>query len=165
LASQKDVVLDADFLSAFLKIDQLPLVKELYQAKELLIPPSVYREIGATRLLADLAALPWLRVQPPNVARVQELFEDEEFAKLGPGEQEAIALSFGTKTSVLLMNDNRARQLAARFGVEVLNIPAFLLACKEAGLLGRAAIEDLIVALEERDRYGFRKTIRNLLLS
>jgi len=63
------------------------------------------------------------------------------------------------------MNDNRARQTAARLGVQVLNIPAFLLACKDAGLLSRAAIEDLIVALEDRDRYGFRKTIRDLLLS
>jgi hypothetical protein len=50
-------------------------------------------------------------------------------------------------------------------GVTAINIPAFLLGCKEAGFLSRDEIQQLITALEERDHYGFRKEMRLLLLS
>ena len=159
------VVLDSDFLSAFLKIDRLSLVKDFYQVEELLVPPAVYREVGLTDLLPKLITLPWVRVQLLDANRKQVLWQDGELAKLGPGEQEAIALSLDRGGAVLLMNDNEARRVATRLGIEVLNIPTFLSACKLSGFTSREEIADLISALEERDRYGFRKDVRNLLLS
>ena len=159
------VVLDSDFLSAFLKIDRLSLVRDFYQVKELLVPPAVYREVSLTDLLPRLAAIPWLRVQLLDANQKQVLWQDGEFAKLGPGEQEAIALSLGRGGAVLLMNDNQARRVATRLGLEVLNIPTFLSACKISGFTSRDEISSLISALEERDHYGFRRDVRDLLLS
>jgi predicted nucleic acid-binding protein len=165
LSPIRDVILDADFLSAFLKIDRLSLVKEFYQVEVLFVPPAVYNEVSLIDLLSSRVNIPWLQIRPPDSASVQALRRHEEFTKLGPGEQEAIALSYAKKNSVLLMNDNRARQMAARLGIEVLNIPAFLSACKLSGLLSRVDIAALIEAVEKRDRYGFRKDVRDLLLS
>ncbi len=87
------IVLDADFLSAFLKIDRLPLVRSFFQVEELFVPPAVYREVSLTDLLPRLASISWILVQPPDATQARALWQDEDFAKLGPGEQEAIALS------------------------------------------------------------------------
>jgi len=158
------VVLDSDFLSAFLKIDRLSLVKDFYQVEELLVPPAVYREVSLTDLLPKLVSSS-LRVQLLDANRKQALWQDGDFAKLGPGEQEAIVLSLGRGDAVLLMNDKQARRVATRLGVEVVNIPTFLAACKVSGFTSREEISNLVLALEERDHYGFRKDVRELLLS
>jgi len=64
-----EVVLDTDFLSAFLKIDRLPLVRSLYRVETLVVPLAVYREIGLTRLLPQLAAAAaWRRNASPNAS-------------------------------------------------------------------------------------------------
>lgn len=118
------VVLDTDFLSAFLKIDQLSLVRETLGVETLLVPTAVFREISLT-----------------------------------------VAVCLEREGSLLLMNDNRARMVAARLGVKALNIPAFLLEAKLSASLSREQIAALITALEERDRYGFKKDIRGDLLT
>jgi len=48
------VILDADFLSAFLKVERLPLIREFYQVESLYVPPAVYREVALTDLLSRL---------------------------------------------------------------------------------------------------------------
>lgn len=159
------VILDSDFLSAFLKIGRLDLIRELFAVDALLVPPAVYREVSATHLLSDLAAASWVRIEAPDINRTRILGHHEDFPKLGPGEQEAITLAAEREGSILLMNDNEARRIATQVGVKTINVPAFLLACKESGLRTRAEIAELVVALEERDRYGFRKDVRELLLS
>ncbi|HKI04428.1 MAG TPA: hypothetical protein VKK31_20790 [Thermoanaerobaculia bacterium] len=159
------VVLDTDFLSAFLKIDRLSLVKDFYGIEELLVPPAVYREVSLTDLLPGLVSIPWIRIQLLDAKRKQRLLQDGEFARLGPGEQEAIALSLGWQGAVLLMNDKQAGRVATRLDIEVLNIPIFLSACKISGFTSRDEIASLVSALEDRDHYGFRKDVRDLLLS
>ncbi len=118
-----------------------------------------------TDLLPGLIATPWIEVREPDAEKIKELGEDEVFARLGSGEQEAIALCIELGDAVLLMNDNRARQVAVRLGIQVFNVPTFLLAYKDSGLADRAQIADLVTALKERDFYGFRKDVRDLLLA
>ena len=159
------VVLDTDFLSAFLKIDQLPLVRETLGVETLLVPTAVFREISLTDLLPRFAAVPGIMVQIPDAGKAQALRDDEAFSQLGLGEQEAIAVCLEREGSLLLMNYNRARLVAARLGVKALNIPAFLLEAKLSASLSREQIAGLITALEERDRYGFKRDIRGDLLT
>ena len=159
------VILDTDFLSAFLKIDRLSLVKGLYQAEQLLVPPAVYREASQTSLLQRLAAIPWLRVEAAEPGILSELSQQDGFFDLGAGEKEAIALALQLPGSVLLMNDNRARREAVQSGVQVVDIPAFLLACKLSGFLDRAQTAETIRDLQEKDRYGFRADVLARLLA
>ena len=159
------VILDADLLSAFLKIGRLPLVREFYRVERLYAPPAVYREVAVTDLLLHILAFPWVTVESPSSTQMQALLSDSVFTVLGAGEQEAIALALDRPESVLLMNDNQARRLAARRGVNVVNIPAFLLACKLAGLLNRQAMSQLVAALQEKDHYGFRRDVLDMLMS
>ncbi|MFL6192528.1 MAG: hypothetical protein ACJ75H_00045 [Thermoanaerobaculia bacterium] len=159
------VVFDTDFLSAFLKIDRLDLVRRFFQVEAAFVPPAVYREIARTDLLEKLVAVPWIQVQGPEAPGSPILSDDPDLANLGLGEREAIALAAERAGSTLLTNDNKARSTAVRRGVVAITIPAFLLACKDAGVASRDEISRLVTALEERDHYGFRKDVRERLLS
>lgn len=163
--SDPTVVLDTDFLSAFLKIDRLPLVRDFYQVEHLLVPLAVYREVSQTSLLQRLAAIPWLRVESADAEVLEDLSQQTGYFDLGAGEREAIALALRLPDAVLLMNDNRARREAIQSGVEVVDIPAFLLACKLSGLLDRGQTAATVRDLQTKDRYGFRADVLARLLS
>ena len=158
--TQVVIVLDTDFLSAFLKIDRLPLVRELYSAEILLVPPAVYREISCTQLVEALADLSWIRVEAPEAGSIRL----GEVPALGSGEREAIALAGQHENALLLTNDNRAREAAEAVGLRAVDIPAFLLSCKQSGILDREEIQRIIQALWDKDHYRFRKEVLDLLM-
>jgi len=158
------VVFDTDFLSAFLKIEKLDLVRVFYGVQVLWIPPAVHREIAQTDLLTRLVAIPWIRVVSPDVSLLDDLLRRETFQGLGAGEQECIALALEQADAVLLTNDNKARQIAMQQGLTVVNIPAFLLACKRAGLVDRATLEAIVYDLQVKDHYAFRQEVLEALL-
>lgn len=157
------IFLDTDFLSAFLKIDQLHLVREFYGVEVLKVPVAVYREVSLTTLLPNLAALPWIEITALDPGERPVL--DPDFIGLGKGEQEAIQLSRSTPGALLLTNDLKARRIAHRLGVGTVDIPAFLLSCKASAFLSLARIREIVEALREKDRLGFRKEILDRLLS
>ncbi|HZY41385.1 MAG TPA: hypothetical protein VFF59_05220, partial [Anaerolineae bacterium] len=64
-----------------------------------------------------------------------------------------------------LMSDNQARALARSLSITVVNLPAFLLACKVAGLIDRAGMAQIIQDLKDKDYYEFKTEIRVALLS
>lgn len=80
------VILDADFLSAFLKIERLPLLLTFYQVERLYVPSAVYREVAVTSLLPSLLAIPWIGVEDPTPAHLESVIGDETFSVLGTGE-------------------------------------------------------------------------------
>ncbi|HEX4963531.1 MAG TPA: hypothetical protein VF173_22065 [Thermoanaerobaculia bacterium] len=157
------IFLDTDFLSAFLKIEQLHLVKDFYGVEILRVPVAVYREVSLTKLLQHLAVLQWVEVAAlePGEGSVH----GPDFVGLGKGEQEAIQLSLRTPGSLLLMNDLKARRVAHRLGVDTVDVPAFLLSCKAAKFLNPTQLREVIEALREKDRYGFRQEVLDRLLS
>lgn len=109
------VIIDADFLSAFLKINQLELIPKFYGVRELYLTSAVYREVAQTSLLSQLTAIPWLTLAVSPLSTLQQLQLDENFRRLGAGEQESIALALTTANAVLLTNDNRAGRLPLRW--------------------------------------------------
>jgi predicted nucleic acid-binding protein len=156
------VIFDADFLSSFLKIGRLDLVWEFYQIEQAQVPPAVYREIVQTDLLPLLAESTWIGIAAIHIP--EHLLTDEGFAALGQGEQESIALALDKPNTVLLMSDNKARQVARILGVTAVNIPAFLLACKVVGLVDREEMAQIVQALRDKDYYDFRQDVRERLL-
>jgi hypothetical protein len=48
--------------------------------------------------------------------------------------------------------------------VTVVNIPAFLLACKMSGLVGPEQMIQIIQDLKDKDYYKFKSSVRDLLL-
>lgn len=144
----RTIVLDTDFLSAFLKIGRLALIKEFYEVDALVVPSAVFRELSRTPHLTVLAGLSWIRVLVPDSSRSPDFGEDR--ARLGAGEKEAILLAL-ERQSLLLTNDTLARQVARRKGLDVVDIPTFLLSCKLSGFLDRDAIQEVVQDLREKD--------------
>ncbi len=103
--------------------------------------------------------MPLAEPQPP-----ESLLQDTVFQTLGAGERACIALARTEGESVVLMSDNKARRFAQSLGITVVNILAFLLACKMAGLLTPQVIATIIQELKDKDFYEFRTTVRAELL-
>lgn len=129
------VILDTDFLSSFLKIGRCDLIRQLYQVEQATIPTAVHRELAQTTLLPRLLAILWITVTTEIPSTDETLVQDSTFQTLGSGEQECILLARALPDAVLLISDNKARQFARLQGTVVVNIPAFLLACKMAVLV------------------------------
>ncbi len=62
------------------------------------------------------------------------------------------------------MSDNKARQFAQALGLPTVNIPAFLLACRLAGLVKPDQMARIIEDLKNKDFYEFKAEVRDNLL-
>jgi len=154
------IVCDTDFLSSFLKIEQLELVRALFKEGDLYIPVAVLSEIAKTNLITDLLDKEWVKVKNVSDADFKKMKKSKEFANLGSGEKECFALCKRFKNSVLLISDNKARRVANKNEIVTLNISAFLLSCKEIGILESDDIANIIHDLKEKDYYEFTKAER-----
>lgn len=160
------LVLDSDFLSAFLKIGKLDRIRDYFQVKRLLLPTAVFREVASTSLTTALTALDWLEVQvvePRALERATQV-GGEDFIGLGEGEKEAISLALNQSESVLLSNDRQALRCAQGLGLNTVNVPAFLRAYRASGEEAAVEVGEMVTALEEKDHYRFSEEVRRSLL-
>jgi uncharacterized protein len=121
------VIADASGLIALQHVEGLSLLERLFG--EILIPPAVAREVATSQ-----SALPaWIQVCP--LAR--HVDERIRSADLGAGETEVLALGLEAPDAWLILDDARARRLAAGLGLRVLGTAAVLLEAKRTGLIPR----------------------------
>jgi len=66
---------------------------------------------------------------------------------------------------MLLISDNKARKIANKNNIAVLNISAFLLACKDVGLLNSEDIATIIHDLKDKDYYEFSEKEKQRLIN
>lgn len=154
------IICDTDFLSSFLKIERLELVRDLFKAKNLYIPVAVLKEVAKTNLITALLDKEWVKVKNVSDADFKKMKKSKEFTNLGSGEKECFALCKRFKNSVLLISDNKARKVANKNEIVTLNISAFLLSCKEMGILESNDVTSIIRDLREKDYYEFSETER-----
>ncbi|MBN1487093.1 MAG: DUF3368 domain-containing protein [Anaerolineae bacterium] len=126
-------VSDTGPLIALAKVDRLSLLQSLFG--EILVPPSVYRELLAkygeefNRLYASLNQ--FIRTE----AIVQHQPEVKAIiAHLDIGEREAIELAY-ERQSLLIIDDYLGRKAAQKLGIEVTGVIGVLIYAKQIGLL------------------------------
>ena len=124
----------------------------------------MHRELAQTELLAPLLATDWIHVLPSESQSDEPLLQDPIFLALGSGEQACILLARALPEVVLLTSDNKARRFAQSLGLTVVSIPAFLLACKMAGLVSPEQMKQIVQDLRDKDFYEFKSGIRDALL-
>lgn len=133
---------------ALAKIGKLALLKEL--APELLIPPTVYRELFA-KIGRESQAIEQAIADFIRVIEVKEIDPEIEIAiaRLDEGEKQAIALaSTFTEEIVLLLDDRAGRRVAQQLGFPTTGSIGVLLRLQEKG-----AIENVgALLLEMRER-------------
>jgi len=141
------------------------LVKDLFKVVNLYIPVAVLREIAKTDLITDLLNKEWIKVKKVSDEDLKEMEKDKEFANLGSGEKECLALCKRFEKSALLISDNEARRIANKKDIVTLNISAFLLACKQMRILDRSDIIAIIRDLKEKDYYEFSEEEKQRLIN
>ena len=125
------VVSNTGPLLALAKADRLTVIEAMYGVVQ--IPPAVHRELlaktGPEAQCLDDAFASFVRVVhlPPLPAKVDHLTQ-----RLGPGEQQAIALAF-SNSGLLLIDDQAGRKAARQLGVEVTGAVGVLLEAKRVG--------------------------------
>jgi predicted nucleic acid-binding protein len=139
------VVSDASPLITLAAVGRLELLPELYGP--VCIPEQVYAECTRleTRLGArQIATAEWIRVQPASDRILVEVLHRD----LDPGESEAIALALQLHADVILIDETRARQLAAQLGLHVVGVIGIVALAKRRGLIpsAREVIEAMKLA-------------------
>ncbi len=146
------VVSDAGPLIALGRIEQLNLLKQLYQ--NVLIPPAVHSELRCSADLPGATALRqaikdgWVSIQSVPV-RAKALSALRLI--LDAGESEAIVLAELVHCRFLLMDERRGRRVAKKRGLTVIGIAGVLLAAKSGGL-----IETVAPVVNSLSKEGYR---------
>jgi predicted nucleic acid-binding protein len=86
----KAVIIDADFLSSFLKIGRLALIRDFFRVEVLYIPVAVFSELAKTNLVEDLLNEKYVQIGKVDEKSFGNFGKD--FENLGSGEKECIAL-------------------------------------------------------------------------
>lgn len=126
------LIADSSPLIALARVGQLHLLPRL--ACRILVPPAVWQEITEAKQEApgarEVAAQSWIEIVAPDPAVVAPLA-----ILVGRGEAEALALAQREPAASLLLDDLRARKLAARLGLRRMGTVALLIAAKRSGLI------------------------------
>jgi predicted nucleic acid-binding protein len=143
---------NASPLIALTQIDRLWILPALIA--EVAVPPAVRREIAPT-----LPQPPAWLVERPSPAQVHA---EVEQAGLDEGEAEALNLALDLGAAGILLDDLKARKLAARLGFEVVGTLGVLLLAKQRSLL--SAIRPDFDALA-RVRFHFSSKVADTILA
>jgi predicted nucleic acid-binding protein len=106
------------------------IVMDEYQAKAPLIEP-------------DLTQVLWLKV-------VDAVSIDPELSLLDGGEAAALSLAQMVGARLILLDERKARRIAARMGLQIAGTLAVLLRAKQQGLL--AAVRPYIIQMQSQGR-------------
>lgn len=128
------VVSDTSSLINLANVGQLDLLSQLYTS--MIIPGAVYHEIviaGAGRPGAlEVQNSDWIETRR---ATDQALISMLRYQQLGPGESEAIALATELNAELLLLDERRARDVAANLGLNIIGLLGALVEAKRRGLV------------------------------
>jgi uncharacterized protein len=130
--SEELIIADSSPLIGLARIGQLGLLPKL--ARRIVVPRAVWAEVTGARTDApgasEVAAQSWIEVLEVDRQWVAPLH-----ILVGQGEAEAIALAQREPSSILLLDDLRARKLAERLGLRRMGTVALLGQAKRAAMI------------------------------
>jgi len=126
----------------------LEILKQL--AGEVLVPTTVWEELEAGRRagvdLPDLTKLSWVKIHPVPKREVGRWVAD-----LGPGEVGVLTLAAAQAGSRVILDDAKARLIAAQLNLPLTGTLGLLLDAKKAGMLDQVSR-----GMDELQAQGFR---------
>jgi len=151
-------IADSGPLIGLARIGQLELLPRIFS--EIIAPTEVWHEVtekgrgmpGAY----EISQVKWIKIQNPSSQLVQPLS-----ILVDAGEAQAIALAQTTLSCIILLDDARARKIAARLGLKQIGTIGLLLRAKRMGLIEK--IKPHIEALIQNGIYIRRQLIDAVL--
>ena len=153
------VVSDTSPLLSLALIGRLDLLQQLYAS--IVIPGAVRAEIVASGQggAREVAAADWITTQAVDQAVVVKLLLRE----VDRGEAEAIALAVQTQAEMLLLDERKARSVAAYLDIHVAGLLDVLQAAKQYHLIAaiQPVLDDLVARANFRlSRKLYQRTLR-----
>ncbi len=141
-----NVVADSSFLIAFATIDALPLLPRMFS--EVLIPEAVYREVVTEGVglpgSKEVASADWIKRISVGDQNKVKAYRSE---RLGAGESETLALAEEQKAELVLVDDERAWEVARRKGIACLRSLECVLQAHRRHLLDNQKAEEKLKQL------------------
>ena len=146
MPSEEIIIADSSPLIGLARIEHLGLLPQL--ARRIGVPRAVWTEVTSARTDApgasEVAAQTWIEVLEADWQVVAPLL-----IMVGQGEAEAIALAQRESSSILLLDDLRARKLADRLGLRRMGTVALIGQAKREGMIPKLKpVLDALVANE-----------------
>ena len=127
-------IADSGPLISLARINLHELLPRLFST--ILVPPEVWNEVtvkGQERPGAhEISRVTWITIQKPDPQLVRQLS-----ILVDAGEAEAIALAQTIPDCIILLDDSRARKIAARLNIKQIGTVGLLLRAKRMGLVER----------------------------
>jgi len=150
----KAVILDADIVSAFAKIECLELLLNLLSRHPVFMTPRIFEELsvpldyGYTFPLEIFSSLDVLYPTEEENSAYQEMLVANR--SLGRGELEAIAVC-KSRSCVFSSMDRSALRVAESMGIETLELHSILFALWKSGMKSKDDVKAIIRELEAKD--------------
>ena len=125
------IISDTSPLVCLLHLDKINLLKDLFV--NVIIPTAVFDELINAKIIDEsfLQFNPFIQIKSPvNKKEVEELRY-----VLDAGESEAIILSKELNADLLLIDEDRGRKFAIKYGIAIKGVLGVLLQAKEKGLI------------------------------
>lgn len=155
------VVCDTSPVSALFRIHKLDILEKLFG--NVILPQVVWDEL---QLLSrwgykpqEIVLLEWIEVKSAQ----NEEFLQGLFARLDPGEAEAIALAKELDADLLLIDEMKGRKIAQEEGLQIVGLLGVLLRAKQQGLLEN--IKETMEGLVEVTQFRIGKKLFTEILS
>jgi hypothetical protein len=148
-----DVVVDADILSTFAKINNVRLLPKLFRKSNMLICPSVPAEIQKgiqLRLLKFSYPAHFLRIKL-GVREKEISMEIKDARNVGSGDAECLAVA-KSRNCVLLTNDRKVQKIADSLSINHLNLAKLLRELWAHHVMTKAEVAQLADEIERKDR-------------
>ena len=157
------VISDTTPIISLLKINKLELLEKLFGVVQ--IPKGVFSELTENQRFQNEAKI----VQESSFIQVVNEI-DENYVSLlrrstglDLGESEAIYLSDNGKADLLLMDEVRGREVAARMGIRIMGTIGILTIAYEDSLISKDEIKDAIETLRDAGRHISERLYEQLM--
>lgn len=156
------IIIDTNIISTFCRIDQLPILFQLFPQDKFGITPAVYDELMEAIPLGfsfleqakssiesgDLQIIP---LQPEEIQSKQNLPRS-----FGPGDLESVIIC-QHRSYVLLTNDKRLRNFCKDEGITFYDLPMLLRALWENGVYPKQKVRQFISEIEAKENMVIKK--------
>lgn len=140
----RKVISNTTPILSLLKINKLPLLKELYG--KIIIPNAVFQEIETGRekqYYQDLSLLSWI-----DIMEIKDSASKTSFDELDDGEAEVLILAKEQKADLVLMDEIMGRKFARQLDFNLTGTIGVLLKAKENGII--SSVTELLSELTEK---------------
>ena len=152
------IISDTSPLVCLLHLNKINLLQDLFI--NVIIPTAVFNELIKAKIINEtfLQFNPFIHIKTPsNKKEVEELRNI-----LDAGESEAIVLSKELKANLLLIDEDRGRKFAKKYGLTIKGVLGVLLQAKEKGLILK--IRPLIERLQTEINFRINKSLLEKIL-